>query len=623
VAACLVAPLAPAAEAASYTDSSHSRSIEDPNAKLIEALAARQLQELGIDERFMPFLTGDQQVDTGRWLAGLPAPDMNDDSSPEVIELDVRYSYALGDGQGLPMVNSEVDTRFTVRRGTDGKKVWGKRFDRDAWPMPMRVGEDGRWGVVVISGLWNFYGTTQQSTLTFEAFEGRNGKHLWTREFTSLSYYELFGSVTTDAPLMIGAFDGLEGPADDLMLGLGTWVGGLLGTTVTTRVVVIDGATGAEVAHPMVDVGIDWIPIPLPTKDLDGDGLDDYATTNKYGIDLGEGQETPAIGGTVYTRKGTDGSAIWTTSGIEMELFGFTTSLPDVVGNATPDLALQTYVVSEEQPLPAGLPVALPLLGGWYEDRIYLFEGDHGVERWHRSQHWIYSPGDIDSDGRADVMLGRYWVRFKKGRSYFDQIALRGHGERIWQRRSVWRFETAPCPEDLCWGGWGMGLNVSPDVEPDSVRDVILYQDVQQNEAFRDHITRVYTGRTGRLRFEEEDPLQNAGVAVDGEGTDLLVFKIANNRADMDVRNGRNQKVWDGAFVSEEKILPRRSGFYGTGLYLPGDRCGDLVVNGWEDEQSFYLVLDGAGGRLLWGRTTAPTEQRLRWQPSLDNRSSC
>ncbi len=597
----------------------------------IRALAQRQLDELGIPREFLPFLrddaNNDAKVRTGRELWGEPGPDLAGSSSRDVIETDLRYSYEVDGGQQpLGFAEADIDTRITVRTGTNGKKLWTKRYDRDAWPISMRVGPDGRAGIVVISGIWNFYGTTEEHNLRFDAFDGRRGKHLWTRNYTSVTSYELLTYVAKDAPLVIAPFDGLEGRATDLLIALATVVSAPTGgQTMATRVVVIDGATGQEHAHPQVDVGIEWWPIPLPTNDLDEDGLDDYATTNNIGFDPGGSQEPPSAGGTVYARKGTNGSSIWTTSGIEMALFGFTNKLPDVVASSTPDVGLTTYVQRRAVPV---VPISLPLLDGWYyKPRIYLFEGAFGAEAWHKAWEWIYSPGDIATNGKNDLMLGKYRAQFRKGKTTLHLLAIDGEGNRLWQRRSVWKFETMECPRGLCFGGYGWWLDVSPDFEPDRVRDILFGQIVQQNAAFEDKITRVYSGRTGRLRWQDEDQdlLQSAGVAIDGRGTDLVGYEYrkSKNKLRVTARDGSNEILWSGLLGGPDKLLPRNSWFYAMGFELPGDRCGDLVLTGFEERDSFYAVFDGGSGRIMWWRWTGPRSDHPTFTQRKDQNRVC
>lgn len=595
----------------------------------VEALAKRQLEELGIPQDFFPFLRDDARVRTGRQIYGDPAPDIAGSRQPEILETDLRYRYSIAEGQQtLPSVESEVDTRIVVRDGSNGKKLWAKRYDRDAYPFSMRVGNKGRDGVVVVSGLWNFFGTTEESTLTFDAFDAR-GERLWSREYSSVSYYDLLTWVSKDAPVMIARFDGLEGRADDLLIGLATILGAPTTTTMSVRTLVVDGATGAERIHPLVDVGVDWWPIPLPTGDLDGDGLDDYATTNNLGIDPGDGdsQEPPSAGGTVYSRRGTDGTPIWTTSGLKMALYAFTDKFPDVVAGRTPDIAVSTYVAREEAlPVPFPVPDVLPLQRRvWYRPRVYLLEGSFGSVAWHKPWEWAHSPGDVDRNGKHDVVLGRFRASFKKGTTTFDQLAVDGLGRRMWARRSVWRFETMPCPRKVCFGGWGFWFDAASDYQPDRVRDVFLYQEVEQNAAFEDRLTRVYDGRSGRIRFEDdsERTMQPAGVSMDGRGADLVGFEYGSNEVYMTARNGSNRMLWGGTLAGPDKLVPRNSGFWASGFRLRGDGCGDLVVNGYDGNDSFYGVFEGGGGRLLWSRWTGQKGRRLTFEGQKDRNPRC
>lgn len=592
----------------------------------MEALANRQLEELGIPEDFFPFLRDDAKVRTGRDLFGEPSPDLNRDGVSEVIETDLRYSYEVGGNQSaLPAVESEVDTRIVVRKGTNGKKLWAKRYDRDAYPFAMRLGSKGRFGVMVMSGLWNYFGTTGESTIIFDAFDGR-GRHLWSREYRSISYYEMFTQVSRDVPIMISTFNGVKGRAEDLLIGLATIVDAYPAQTMTVRTLAIDGTDGAEQLHPVVDIGIDWWPIPLPTGDLNGDRLDDFATTNDLGVDPGgDSQQPPSVGGTVYTRSGNMGVPIWTTSGLDMDVFALVFGLPDVVVDRTPEVGLVTYVSTEEA-LPVPLPIDLPL-GLFFRTtpRVYLLEGAFGAELWHKAYEGIQSPGDIDRNGRADLLLDKFGASFRRSRTRFDQLAVTGSARKLWKKRLVWKFETAPCPRDLCFGGWGYWRDGSPDYQPDGVRDLFISQSVEQNAAFRDTITHGLDGRTGRVRFKDDTDrlLQPAGVAIDGRGDDLMGFEYGSGRVGVTARNGMNRTLWGGAMAGPPSLVPRKSSFYAIGFKLPGDRCGDLVLDGWLDNDSYYGVFDGGNGRVLWSRWTGAPNDRPAFTDRVDRNRAC
>lgn len=592
----------------------------------IEALAQRQLEELGIPKEFFPFLRDDAKVRTGRFMFGEPSPDLNGDRAPEVIESDMRYSYELGETQStLPTVESDVDTRIVARKGTNGKKLWAKRYDRDAYPLPMRLGSKGRHGVLVISGLWNYFGTTGESTLIFDAFDGR-GRLLWSRDYTSVSYYDLITRVSKDAPIMIATFDGVKGRAEDLLVGLATVVEAYPAQTMTVRTLAIDGATGSEQLHPIVDIGIDWWPIPLPTGDLSGDGLDDFATTNNLGADPGgDSQQPPSIGGTVYTRTGAAGVPIWTTSGLEMEAFAIAFGLPDVVVGSTPEVGLITYVTREE-PLPVPVPIDLPVAVSFrWEPRTYLLEGAFGAELWHKRFDSIRSPGDIDRNGKPDLVLDKFSVSFRRSRTRYEQLAVMGTGRKLWKKDLVWRYETMPCPRDLCFGGWGLWWEGGSDYQPDGVRDVFLSQPVDQNAAFRDTITHVLDGRTGRVRFKDstDRELQPAGVAIDGRGDDLMGFEYGSDQVHLTARTGMNKMLWGGTFAGPPGLIPKKTGFYALGFKLPGDRCGDVVLDAWIDDDSYYGIFNGANGRVLWSRWTGAAGDRPVISDLVDRNRAC
>lgn len=564
------------------------------------AIYERQIDDLGIPNGFVPFLRSDARVDSGRDVSAHAAPDLNGDGTPEVMEVDLRYSYAIAEDATVPSLEYEAATRVIVRNGKTGRSIWKKRYDDDAWPIATSIGDDGRPGVVMVRGLWSQFGSARVRYVTLEALDGRRGSAVWTREYRSTSASSVLGDVSENGPMMIALFDAIDGDATDVMVALGTRVVTPDSNTVTTRVVVIDGRNGIERPHPTIDVGFDWWPLPYPAGDLDGDGLADYVTTNQDGVDLGQGQESPNRGPAVFARRGVDGTPIWTTTGIKMEDFALGYGTANVVGSKTTDVALMTYKGNS--------------------DVMYLLDGHYGTVRWVKNGYTMSSPGDLDGDRRPDVLLLNAKTNSAQGWRSFSQTAVRGVGTRIWDRGFKWHADSSPCPHQLCIGlgstrtGW-------TDVQPDGVWDTLVFMTMHQTELFTDKASFLLNGKTGRVLLRDDAELQSPGVAVDRKGLDLIRFEDRDDPR-LGAVNGKGRTLWR-MDLRTERLVRRTTGFSSSGFTLPKDRCGDVVVNVTDGNDFFYAVIDGASGRVLWSRWISSAKARPRVVGRIDKNRAC
>ena len=150
-------------------------------------------------------------------------------------------------------------------------------------------------------------------------------------------------------------------------------------------------------------------------------------------------------------------------------------------------------------------------------------------------------------------------------------------------------------------------------------------QSVEQNAAFHDEITHGLDGRTGRVRFKDDSDrrLQPAGVAIDGRGDDLMGFEYGSDQVHLTARTGMNRMLWGGTMAGPPSLVPRKSYFYAMGFKLPGDRCGDLVIDGGIDDDSYYGVFDGGNGHVLWSRWTGPASDRPTFTDRVDKNRAC
>lgn len=561
----------------------------------------RSLLDLGVSPQAIELLRDDQRVRTGRWMLAEPAGDLNGDGTGDVFESDTRYRITVGNGGG-PAPEDEVTTIVTARDGATGKRIWRRKYDTDVWPVAWRVGPEGRPGALLIGNVSSALDPSGSTTLSFRAVNGERGRTVWNRTYTSTYTDSVVTWVAANQLVSFGRFDALEGRADELMIGLSTMVGSLLSSSAATTTVVVDGRDGTEHAHPLIDVGVGWVPIPGDVGDLDRDGFDDVVTTNNPGIDPGEEQEPPVVGPMVYARKGSDGSPIWSES-VPMDYFAFAWDVSDVAGSRTPEVGLET--VQRNQ---------------WH---VYLLDGDYGTSWWDRRADWMHAPGDIDRDGRRDVVLTRWYAGMGTGKMRIEQDALRGSGAEIWSRRTVWDYEELPCPRDACSTWMGFGADVRGDVDADGVTDMAVSMAVGLGAVVADATALVFDGRSGRTVYETGAELSATGVAMDRRGDDMTRFTVASNRMTLEGVDGRGRKLWGGTLMGPRKVLPRNTSHFSFGMRLGGDSCGDVLVDVFDGDDTFYAVIDGGSGRILWSRWSGARSEHPAFAVNRDLNRAC
>lgn len=584
----------------------------------------RQLKELGAPEEIIDLITkSDASVEEGRSTYAQPFPDLDGDGTAEVAEVTFSFLISISDSQTdiNEFVVEEIETFIRVRRGTDGKVLWKKRYEDFVIPVPAQIGAPARQGVLAVGGLLSFFGgSAGERYFTLEALDGTRGRLQWSREYRGVGGSDgLTSSFATNSPVSISLFQGLPGDATDVLVGLGDYVTTPLTSTVAVRTVVVDGEEGGEVLHTNVDVGVDWIPHPMATSDFDGDGLHDYVVANNPGIDPGGPQEPPSFGGVLHARRGTDGSEIWTTGGLTFAYYAGTASLPNVVGTSTRDLGIVTYHPKERDILPVPLP-ELPISFLDHVPVVMLLDGATGYVRWTKPGEWIFSPGDLTGDGKEDVVVER--LKANKARVRYEQHAFTGVGKKIWVHDVTWRPK--PCLAGACfrsWWGWGSGMG---DVQPDSTRDTFVALNKFEDPGTQEEKRYVMDGRSGRVLVESDETLVPSWVAIDGAGSDLLTLAANPGNLAVTARRGHSGDVlWRTVFRGPEALLKERSWPWAGGFYLPGDHCGDQVVGVNHGRASFYAVISGADGSTLWSFWSGAKENRPKVTERFDRNPAC
>lgn len=569
----------------------------------------RTLEEFGAPQRLIDHLRAAEDIDSETSVIALGAPDLNRDGVAEVIEWKLTYSLTFGTGEeGDPLgLEDEFETVITIRSGDSGKKLWRKKYDDFVIPVATNVGENGRKGVLSIGGILSFFGASVDRYLTFDSHRGIDGKRLWQRSYTAVQAGDYFTHIAEGTPIAIATTQALPGKATDVLISLATEVSTLFTYTMAVRAVVIDGKDGSDRTHPTIDVGVNWMPYASPVRDLDGDGLQDYAVTNSLGIDPGGPQEPPSVGGTVYARKGTDGSDLWITSGLTFYDFAWTGGLPDVIGGKAGEVGVLTPADPE-----------------WRSFNVLLLDGTFGALHWTKTASGFGSPGDVNRDGEPDVLLGTDRFSFENHRASFTATAVEGSGRRIFRRTHTWDFEGLPCPGGICSGGYGLGWGSSGDVHPNRVKETYVYFYAQQDPGPAQSHTIVADGHDGRALVTSDGNMYPAYGAVDGRGDDLFWIETRGGIAEAIVLDGRGgRELLRFVLQRTRGLLPRGAYAYADAFHLPGDRCDEVILNMWSSEGSFYAILDGGSAETLWSYWNGERKEKPRFTIREDHNHTC
>ena len=572
----------------------------------------RQLQRLGAPRRITDLLTRpDARVQTVHYVEAWPLGDVTSDGVDEIVEFEVSYTVRINEGQDLnQIVVEEPSTTFWIRGGRSGKRYWKRHYDDLVIPVRAVLGEPARPGVLVVGGLLSFFtGSTGERYLSFDALRGPSGKRIWNRIYRSVGVSaDLMTQVTTDSPISIHFFQGHKGAAHELLLGLGDFVETTFTTTVVTRTIVIDGSDGAETLHPSLDVGVDWIPYPSPVADIDADGLEDYVVVNNRGFHPGEGQDPPTIGGLISARKGVDGSALWTSGGHTFLNWALVIPLPDVVAGGPADFAISTFTSKQVELLPM-VPIPLPISATREMPVAMLVDGAVGRVPWVKRADWAFSPGRLDGDQTPDVVLEHF--RRKGATSTYTQVAHRGTGEKIWEHRTSVPFE--PCLAEGCLRMLYALAFETGDVQPDRISDTFLMTGIYQDPGPDEEVRLVIDGDSGRVLIRSDSSLYPTWQALDADGADVVNASVTDERIAVRARRGSSgETLWRTTFTARRGLLPQDRYAGATGLQLDDDRCGDVLVGAALGKETYFGVLSGSSGKLVWDDWTGARADRPR-----------
>lgn len=508
--------------------------------------------------------------------------DMSGDDRPDILA--VRHSY------GLPET-THIRSQVIALDGATGERLWTSTAPENAtsYPVEARVGREGKSGFIVVH-LSGFDLMTDELVYTIRALNDR-GTELWRREFRStiVGYWPI-QYVATNYVVGFDTFDGLPGPATDVLIGSGSVVvPGIIG--IESGVIdayVINGATGELTQHLLPAVGFAGVPRLHAFGDFDGDDLDDYVfTSTGPPVQLADGDTPPQVspaGGVVTGRAGTDGQILWSTVGFDFfQQNIFFTDRRDVIGNPAGDAFVETNPIY-------GAPEGA-------RERTYLIDGRDGLLVWKRPGQWPFSPGDVDGDGGADLLLLSQWSA--DGYHGTWVWAITTSGKKIWKRRYLTKDPPATCCSWL-WhfdGSWGVG-----DVNGDALTD-----------AYFDNHTGGFGSSQRQVFIIDPD---NGGILASGDlSLRPLIRSIdADGSADLALVSGgaaghMSMRVLEGetrrTLLADEIVfaLPADAKAYDIDVHtarLTDDECPEILLTVQTPNNIWEIVLDGGSGKILW-----------------------
>lgn len=578
-----------------------------------------RLAELGVPRTLLAQLADVEQSDTftGTFTFSEAAGNLDGKAGADAFITTVDYEITIdwGPASLSPTIEERSNSRVQAVAGTTGKVLWAKRWKDFTIPMPARVGRRDLPGAIALSGLLSMVGPFEDRRLVMDGLDGRTGKRLWRSRHQSVETSAYPAWAGHDVPVSLSLFDGVRGRSTDLLLGVAevAYLGPLF--TTATQAIVIDGRTGREERHDAIDTGVNWIVQPAAVADLDDDGLDDYVVPIGDGPHLGNGQDLPSLDGVVHARRSVDGEAIWTETGFDLNWLAWPFRLADVVGSDTRDIGLMTLKEDEDA------FVVGNVYFGEVDWQTYLIDGD-GIRRWRRWGGWPFAPGDLDRDGRPNVVTRDFLFGFRRGSITYRAQAYHLDGKLRWKRTIRSRFEPGPCP-GFCSASIGSGAWSAGDIDGDGVRETYVRHEVEQDPGDDPTFSIVLDGTTGtRVRSGGEE-LHAAGISFGGPGTDLVEIEIENDTATVRARDGRTFRALWETELALNGIRAKRGYVSVTGVHLDGDGCGDLLLSINVERDAITAAFSGASGKLLWDRVSKRDIRLAQPSPPQDHNRRC
>jgi hypothetical protein len=553
-----------------------------PDAAAIEQLQDRALASLDVPAavmnaatlaagRMAPSSTGTARAGAVSLDSGLmPAGDFTRDGVRDV--LDVRYQSVGSAAERLAIF---------ARNGANGKPLWHKTVPGATGhlvlPLPERVGSGAPGVVLADVGL-----TTKSRVLTASlrlTALGRHGNTVW-------SHFEsgtLDGTTNADhhLPLLVDASPLASTVTPDLLIARLDAPGGQ-DSTVTLTPVRVRGSNGSVVSLGGPVTSPVGAPSLVDVPDLSGDGFADIVL-----VVPGTGDGTG-----VYARHGLDGTPVWTSTSLTLNVGATATSVADVHASASGVPAADDIAVSSGAPSGGGLGLPIPvpdptappahgtvsLLDGATGSTVWTNTGDSAYAVHLAGSPLVPATGVVQTDVSSDSTTTTATVTLT---TYDDT------GKAIYA--ATYTAKT-PTSSDDTSGALALVAPVG-DFEPDGSIDGVVLVVVSSGSNSGGTLD-YFRGVDGST--VDTGAAQPLGASTTGSGDDLFIT-TAKPRTGIvaTVLQATDNNVLFSRSIPKSTGLSTADAF---GAALHRSRCADVLVTGQGRDKAASAVLSGVGG---------------------------
>ncbi|HEV2756887.1 MAG TPA: hypothetical protein VG318_14060 [Actinomycetota bacterium] len=528
------------------------------------------------------------------FVVNLPWGDLTGDGLADVLAL----GYEDGPG-GLG--GAEGRTHVTALSGLSGRTLWSRSFDEGfAFPIDLTLGRRGRSGVLMVSFRY------PAPTVAFIGIDSR-GRDVYRHEFAPTNSADAGVVSGREEVVSFDLLDALPGRATELLIGVADVRQvpqaheSLPDLVARTRSLLVDGRNGNLDVHQYTEVGVGRVPIPLAAPDLDGDGFDDQVVT--YVVpDLEYDEETglPIVPDAtmehVRGRRGSDGVKLWTSPPLDIASEWespnlVVTRLGDYKRDGSEELLLSLDPYGYRSS-------SIRWTGGPPDPHgLWLLSGKDGNLHWYARGHSPTLLGDLDVDGRGDLVTAVDVSGRRKSGTWL--VARSGlDGASLYRRFFRLNAKGVEVVESFL-GGVG-------DLHPDGAQEVILQQALRREfdggmEWALFH-PRLVSGRTG-TKIPRSGHVYPIHASIDGRGDDLETFPGGDSLAEAHFVDGSTRRLRLSVGFDIPLTLPTDMDYLlAIAAPLNRDACADFVGTLSNETSTFAVMIDGGSGRVLWSR---------------------